>query len=594
MTMRRSSGTASTIRIDGGLHTILPLVSPIHNIVSVSTEKQIGSITERSNRNLAIAGSMNLFPKASRKTPLKSYSLSTDAKRPLITTFDKYDDSGDFADQSACMKSPISQPSRTSKIINSRYSATESGNQNILPTVVTPSPSSLNQLSNEGTTTRGSVSLVGSTWASSGKKSKEELPLHIQSSQFDNPLDGSESKLKFSLRSRRTRSSTFDKDDFEQTGYASMDSNTHLPRSSSTGGPTNGWFPWSTNSSTYVENNSGTRFRSGKRNTSQDLVLPITTPGLYGSSLGCRSGVNAYIKSLPQSHWLQTVIVLVATSLVWHAYIRTQTIQARLDLFHDKESLSLFHLKTVEQHLTNLHENFARLNEVNSAATTLPEHHEPKNKEFVDADLIRVQTQQLYQMEEELDHELRTLQTTIQHVARSSIVDAYGEGPVQVVLELDFQEAESLLSYTEHNTISVLLWYDTPHAAWTWLQQIRAGSWSNASFRMGKGSLSIDAIPTENATLTSDSQLKFVEKSKKTHEPWTVGLQQTDKGMELFINLQDNSVVHKSDVCVGKVIDGFDALQLLVEASRRADGTDRVVRMKTAVATHLARTNDFP
>jgi cyclophilin family peptidyl-prolyl cis-trans isomerase len=599
--MRRPSGNSNTIGIDGGFHTVFPLVSPMSDIVA--TEKQLTSITERSNKNQTIANSLNRYSKVSRKTPLKSYSLSSDTRQSLTTTTsDKYDETIDFVDQSGCIKSPAPQPVRTIKNISSRYNAAESGTQNLLPTVV-PAPASFHQLSNEGSL-RSSICLVGSAWSSSGNKSKQELPLHVQHNQFDNPLDGSESKLKFSLRSRRARSSTFEKEDFEHNGYLSMDSSTQLPRATSMGG-VSGWLPWNTGI-TNIDNSSGSRFKSGKRKGSsasnnQEYVLPLTSPGLFGSTPVCRNDLHAYIKSLPQSHWIQTVIVLVATSLVWHAYVRTQTIQARLDLFHDKESLSLFHLKTVEQHLTHLHETVVRLNDVTTVENILPNHHEPKKKDFVDADLIRVQTQQLYQMEEELDHELRTLQTTIQHVSRSSIVDAYGEGPVQVVLELDFQEAERLLSYTDHNTISILLWYDTPHAAWTLLQQIQSGRWTDATFRIGKGSLSIDATSSrkteENSAHTFKSELKFVEKSKKTHEPWTVGIQQTENGMGMFINLQDNSVVHKSDVCVGKVIDGFDALQLLVEASRRAEGTDRAVRIKNATAIHLTqagRTNEFP
>jgi hypothetical protein len=59
----------------------------------------------------------------------------------------------------------------------------------------------------------------------------------------------------------------------------------------------------------------------------------------------------------------------------------------------------------------------------------------------------------------------------------------------------------------------------------------------------------------------------------------------------MFINLKDNTDYHTNDVCIGKVIDGFDALQRLVDVSRNQVDNGLPVSIKGATATHLTRTH---
>lgn len=57
----------------------------------------------------------------------------------------------------------------------------------------------------------------------------------------------------------------------------------------------------------------------------------------------------------------------------------------------------------------------------------------------------------------------------------------------------------------------------------------------------------------------------------------------------MFINLADNYEEHKHETCVGKIIDGFDTLQRLLETATLT-GTGNVVftnlSVKTVTATH--------
>lgn len=275
--------------------------------------------------------------------------------------------------------------------------------------------------------------------------------------------------------------------------------------------------------------------------------------------------------------YLQMLVIGLVVFLVYDSYTRAVSTSTRLDSLSSEESMMMLHLQRIEQQSIHLHENLARLTDL-SGSIVASDSDSGTRTESVDSNLIQVQTQQLYQMEEELDHELRALQATLQNVARSSIVRTFGEGPVQVVLDLDFPGQP----HSSHDSIAILLWYDTPHAAWTWLKQIQEGEWNGASFDAGKHS-TIDAAPI----IVNAGTLDFVEKSRKGHEAWTVGLSDNGGSLGMFINLQDNSKANKHNVCVGKVIDGFDALQRLVDVSRH--NARQTVTIKEATASHLTR-----
>lgn len=302
----------------------------------------------------------------------------------------------------------------------------------------------------------------------------------------------------------------------------------------------------------------------------------------YRPRRGGRRGYYSYPKfsRMKLGNVLQVVIVLAVTALVWESHHKALYAAQQLSRFKEEESLLLLHLQKIEQQSIQLHENLSRL--AQSGVRGVSSDQKKPVSDTVDFDLIHKQTQQLYQMEEELNHEVRTLQTRIQQSARNHIIQEFGEGPVQVILEVD------LGNNAGPDKISILLWHDTPHAAWSWLEQIGRHIWDGAEFKWQEGHV-IDAIPFNEDPL--GGKIEFVEQSQHGHEAWTVGVRETDSGaMQMYINLQDNTNLHKHETCVGKVIDGFDALQRLLEVSRnRRYEKDASILIRKASAMHVTK-----
>ena len=318
-----------------------------------------------------------------------------------------------------------------------------------------------------------------------------------------------------------------------------------------------------------------------------------------------------HLSRMKLGHVLQVVIVLAVMALVYESHHKALFATSQLIQFKEEESLLLLHLQKIEQQSIQLHENLSRLARMginggggSAAAVADSNGLSGGGDELedgsdggggggggreVDFDLIHKQTQQLYQMEEELNHEVKTLQSRIQLSARNHIIQEFGEGPVQVVLELDFSgnnnnNNEQNSSGQGPHRISILLWHDTPHAAWTWLEQIGNNVWDGAEFKWQQGHI-IDAVPNHiHGSNPDDGKIEFVEHSQHAHQAWTVGVRESDKGaMGMYINLQDNSDLHKHETCVGKVIDGFDALQRLLEAARGEQDSSIAIRKATAM-----------
>jgi hypothetical protein len=280
-------------------------------------------------------------------------------------------------------------------------------------------------------------------------------------------------------------------------------------------------------------------------------------------------------------HILQVVIVLAVTALVWESHHKALFAAEQLSQFKEEESLLLLHLQKIEQQSIQLHENLSRL--AQSGVKASANEGARKSGGDVDFELIHKQTQQLYQMESELNHEVETLQKRIAQSARNHIVSEFGEGPVQVIFELDFGPGSS-----GPKEINILLWHDTPHAAWTWLEQIGRHVWDDAHFDWQQGHI-LDALPQKADP--SGGKIEFVEHSTHAHEAWTVGIRELETGvMSIYVNLQDNTNIHKHETCVGKVIDGFDALQRLLEVARnQEEGAQSVITVKKATARHVTK-----
>jgi cyclophilin family peptidyl-prolyl cis-trans isomerase len=282
---------------------------------------------------------------------------------------------------------------------------------------------------------------------------------------------------------------------------------------------------------------------------------------------------------------VQVIGFLLLMLLVWNAHHKASLAIDQLIEFKQEDSLLMLHLQKIEQQSIQLHENLrSRVSEIAISLDDLA----IDNK----VDILKDQTDELYQMESELKKDVSDLQTKIQVSSVENIVREFGEGPVKVLLDL-----EGL------GPIHILLWPDTPHAAWTWLEQIIRHVWDGATLAWDEPNV-IDGSYTKNDPLNR-GKLEFVEKEhSKTankngaHEAWTVGLKQTDSGkLGMFINLQDNNQYYKRETSVGKIIDGFDALQKLLEMSRNVknnnnelgsdSNSNSSVQITSASAVHI-------
>jgi nitrate reductase NapE component len=323
------------------------------------------------------------------------------------------------------------------------------------------------------------------------------------------------------------------------------------------------------------------------------------SPDLNGSSRNRKSrrrdfSFTELLMSLKPILLLQVAVVFAVGFLVWDSNQKALLTTEKLHQYRHSESMLMLHLQRIEQQSIHLHENLIQLHDGSDIANSGSSKQKAPSS-TVDSDLIRKQMQQLQQMEEELEHEVKSLQTKIKKSARNSIIHSYGEGPVQVVLEVDLGGDTKVYGDSKaardekdgFNRISILLWHDTPHAAWTWLEQIESSAWDNVLWEVDRG-LSIEAAVSPLALPEDGGKLQFVEKAQKAHEAWTVGFSNMeDGGSGIFINLKDNSHYHRHEVCVGKVLDGFSVLQRLVEVSRQKDGPP--IKIKRATASHMTR-----
>jgi len=316
----------------------------------------------------------------------------------------------------------------------------------------------------------------------------------------------------------------------------------------------------------------------------------------HGSSQGWGNGILCErqlikLSRMKLGHLLQIVIVLAVIALVYESHHKALFATEKLIQFKEDENLLLLHLHKIEEQNLHLHKNFelfAKMATENSGDGGGGRQGEEKD---VDFDLIHKQIEQLNNMEKEINKEVTTLQKRIQRSARSHIIQEFGEGPVQVVLELDFGDAAANAGT---NRIAILLWHETPHAAWTWLEQIGNNVWDGAAFKWQEGHI-IDAVPPkERMDSKRDGKIEFIERPKQDeHVPWTVGLREhgSHGAMSMYINLQDNSQLHRHETCVGKVIDGFDTLQKLLESSKTNENGDQSdssskISIRKATAEH--------
>lgn len=198
---------------------------------------------------------------------------------------------------------------------------------------------------------------------------------------------------------------------------------------------------------------------------------------------------------------------------------------------------------------------------------------------------LQAQYHQLREMSSQLrTHEVvLTLQDELQHTASEEIVANYGEGPLKVIIELNFNNYDDAAAAGNNNEsdsndddrnsgensnsdlnssyddlfnnnhkssgtnttpqkgnamaqgtyLSVVLWPDAPHAAWAWLEQIQRNIWNGASLEWDPTSTLLQIRPTADDP-ADRGHLGFVERHMNMpeddpgthHGAWTIGLRE--------------------------------------------------------------------
>ena len=176
---------------------------------------------------------------------------------------------------------------------------------------------------------------------------------------------------------------------------------------------------------------------------------------------------------------LQMIFLVVLVVLLIQSHVRATVASEQLLQFKEEESLLLLKLQKVERHSLQLHETISkRLRRAGIIESDSEENIEKPHP-------FTTQTTELKSMTEELHEQTEILQYKLQDAAVQNIIEEYGEGPVKVVLEIEFpegmdssshhlkqQSGSSSSNYDGSSHLSIVLWPDTPHAGWTWLEQI--------------------------------------------------------------------------------------------------------------------------
>jgi hypothetical protein len=295
---------------------------------------------------------------------------------------------------------------------------------------------------------------------------------------------------------------------------------------------------------------------------------------------------------------IQLLLLFCILLFVLQADARASFAADQLLQFNEEESMLLLKLQRIEHQSIQLHENIRK--RLQRAGIQYNNDDADADEEGGD-DPFGKQMSHLYEMSDELNEQVGTLRQRITKSSIDDIIEEYGEGPIKVVLELEFLELDHdddhrpTTTYRDNEAkstrMSILLWPDTPHAAWTWLEQIGRHIWDDAEFRWESPTQpSLELTPTKMDPLQR-GQLEFVEHHDhpNLHGAWTVGLRETEEGMlQMFLNLQENGEYQKHETCVGKVVDGFHALQKLMEATR-LNGNASSIRVKRMSAMHMSK-----
>lgn len=282
-----------------------------------------------------------------------------------------------------------------------------------------------------------------------------------------------------------------------------------------------------------------------RRHSMSSVTYPVSGRAHTGSPTPNMLGMG-YSKGFTISLVFQLIVIIAVVYLVYDAHFKVQEAAGRLEHYKHEEAVLIHQMDRIEDRATQLQDQLKKLRE---------EHNSGEGLEVTKAQTEDIHNE-IHQWKREyfeVNKEVHALQDFMQEDARKELQRRYGKDAVHVNLDLD-------LGKEPVSQISIELFEEAPHASWAFVQQIENGDWSSASFIWHPAHMVL-ASPTK----ASSVKLEFVEKSYHHHEAWTIGLTKSHNGgYNLYVNLQENSHVHEGDVCLGKVIGGFDTLQKLM------------------------------
>jgi cyclophilin family peptidyl-prolyl cis-trans isomerase len=276
----------------------------------------------------------------------------------------------------------------------------------------------------------------------------------------------------------------------------------------------------------------------------------------FASSCNSHDGNSNYSNvTTPMARKIWSVVriiqfgILIAVSCwVYDAYFKLREASIQLEKYKNEESNLIDQMDSIEDRATQLREQLKKLREEH---TNFGEDAIQKTKE----ETKNIQNE-IYKWKREyfeLNKEVHALQDFMQQGAKDELKKRYGGDAVIVTLNLEVETSSD-------TPITIELFDEAPHASWIFVQQIENGDWESTSFLWHPAHMVL-ASPSKPASV----RLEFVERSYHHHEAWTVGLTKSQNGgYNIYVNLQDNSHVHEADVCLGRVISGFDTLKKLM------------------------------
>eukprot|EP00934_Nitzschia_sp_Nitz4_P007748 Nitzschia sp. Nitz4//scaffold24_size164493//125203//126420//NITZ4_002345-RA/size164493-processed-gene-0.210-mRNA-1//1//CDS//3329544165//7738//frame0 len=184
---------------------------------------------------------------------------------------------------------------------------------------------------------------------------------------------------------------------------------------------------------------------------------------------------------------------------------------------------------------------------------------------------------QYMRMARSLLTQISTLKETVADTARNQLLatfpDYHAEGASTIRVELGMEGMPSPL-------VLAINHLDLPYTAWAWLDQVRRGHWDKSQlthvhdeyFEFRTSSWAEHDTPVE--ARVRSAVLEFEEQSIPVHQPYVIGLRNSDEGSEhgfvLSIHLEAGTCgkMDETEICFGKLVGGFDTLSVIQSIKR--------------------------